>query len=142
MAAVDETAPKAKDGRLTGLTAGTVYEISTDDGIADAFFQNDCIAAVDFNGLAWQACKACVGCGFAHDVPGGRKSCEFAVCALAADNTYTITDVTEDKTVTVEGVEKTPVYYTVTFEGPGGRKSCEFAVCACGFGFPCFAVVS
>ena len=172
VAAVDETAPKAQDGRLTGLTAGTVYEISTDDGetweaktagadgeltglaparyivrkaATDTSFASLPSETVKIHGSYAVVLEEGVGYtltaqagsaspvkeggsfGFAFALAEGyQKADSFAVkvngekVELAADNTYTITDVTEDKTVTVEGVEKTPVYYTVTLEGGTG----------------------
>ena len=39
---------------------------------------------------------------------------------LTVDGTYTITDIRENKAVTVEGVEKTPNYYTVTLKDGTG----------------------
>ena len=162
VAAVDETAPKAQDGRLTGLTAGTVYEISTDDGetweaktagadgeltglaparyivrkaATDTSFASLPSETVKIHGSYAVVLEEGVGYtltaqagsaspvkeggsfGFAFALAEGyQKADSFAVkvngekVELAADNTYTITDVTEDKTVTVEGVEKTPVY--------------------------------
>lgn len=170
--AADETAPQAQDGRLKGLTAGTVYEISTDDGetweaktagadgeltglapnqyivrkaATDTSFASLPSETVKIHGSYAVVLEEGVGYtltaqagssspvteggsfGFAFALAEGyQKADSFAVkvngekVELTADGTYTITNVIENKTVTVEGIEKIPVYYTVTLEGGTG----------------------
>ncbi len=170
--AADETAPQAQDGKLTGLTAGITYEISTDNGetwelkIADSNGALTDLAPAQYlvrtaatdtsfasqpgepvqirasysvtlesgtgytlTATAGSASPLHAGdsFGFAFALAEGyQKADNFAVkvngtaVELTADGIYIITDVTENKTVTVEGVEKAPVYYSVTLESGTG----------------------
>lgn len=170
--AADETAPQAQDGKLTGLTAGITYEISTDNGetwelktadgngaltdlapaqylvrtaATDTSFASQSGEPIQIrasysvtleSGTGYTLTAAAGSAsplhagdsfGFAFALAEGyQKADNFAVkvngtaVELTADGTYTITNITENKTVTVEGVEETPIYYTVTLESGTG----------------------
>lgn len=170
--AADETAPQAQDGKLTGLTAGIAYEISTDNGETWELKTADSNGALtDLAPAQYIVRKAATDTSFASQsgepvqirasysvtlesgtgytltaaagstsplhagdsfefafalAEGYQKADNFAVkvngtaVELTADGTYTITNITENKTVTVEGVEETPIYYTVTLESGTG----------------------